>query len=145
MVPTMSLKPAPTPQSPLASGSPLLAPASMVTLRITLVSVGSAPGQELALALPQPEWTKLISDFIKMPADERQRVGSSIRQATAHSPFPASGNPLSPQQQEQCDAFVSDCILLSALAEVNGPRMLQGTAMHTYTVLTGNHIKTRLN
>lgn len=102
-------------------------------------------GHELALAVPLLEWTKLVSDFVKMPADERQRVGHSIRQATADDPFPADGHALSAAEQDACDAFVNDCILLAALAEAVGPRVLAETAVERYHVAQGFTLKQRLN
>lgn len=113
----------------------------MVTVRMQL----HAAGHELALAVPLLEWTKLVSDFVKMPADERQRVGSSIRSATAESPFPQDGHALSAAEQEACDAFVNDCILLAALAEAVGPRVLTETAVEAYSVAKGFDLKQRLN
>jgi hypothetical protein len=113
----------------------------MVTVHMQL----HAAGHELALAVPHLEWTKLVSDFVKMPADERQRVGSSIRSATAESPFPEDGHGLSAAEQEKCDAFVNDCILLAALAEAVGPRVLTETAVEKYSVAKGFSLKQRLN
>ncbi|PZP40391.1 MAG: hypothetical protein DI585_00985 [Pseudomonas fluorescens] len=105
----------------------------MVTLRVTL----NVAGQELALGLPRNEWLKLVSDFVRMPADERQRMGVSIREATAASPFPADGEPLTPRLQRKCDTFVNDCILLAALAESTTSRLLLDTAVESYKLVPG--------
>ena len=107
--------------------------ADMVTLYMNL----RIEGHELALAVPRTEWLKLVSDFVRMPADERQRVGVSIRDATANDPFPSHGEELSPKQQRICDVFVNDCILLAALAETVGERILLDTAVETYKVVSG--------
>ena len=105
----------------------------MLTLRVRL----NVAGQELALGLPRSEWLKLVSDFVRMPADERQRMGVSIREATAASPFPAEGGLLTPRQQRRCDVFVNDCILLAALAEATSPRILLDTAVEEVTLAPG--------
>lgn len=105
----------------------------MVTLRVRL----NVAGQDLALAMPRSEWLKLVSDFVRMPADERQRMGVSIREATAVSPFPADGSVLTPRLQRRCDVFVNDCILLAALAEATSPRILLDTAVEEVTLTPG--------
>ncbi len=105
----------------------------MVTLRMRL----NVDGQELALGMPRNEWLKLVSDFVRMPADERQRMGVSIRTATAESPFPGDGHVLSPREQRRCDTFVNDCILLAALAEATTARILLDTAVETFQVVPG--------
>lgn len=111
-----------------------LAAADMLTVRISL----HQPGHELMLAMPRSEWLKLVSDFVKMPADERQRMGVSIRDAVAESPFPTDGEALSPKLQRKCDVFVNDCILLAALAEaLDSDRVLLDTAVETYKVANG--------
>ena len=107
--------------------------ADMVTLRLRL----NVPGQELALGMPRSEWLKLVSGFVRMPADERQRMGVSIREATAVSPFPALGDTLTPGQQSVCDTFVNDCILLAALAEATSERIFLDTAVETMALTPG--------
>ena len=111
----------------------MLTAADMVTVNMRLAH----PGHELALSVPRTEWLKLVSDFVKMPADERQRVGVSIRDATAHDPFPTDGEALTPKQQRQCDVFLNDCILLAALAEAVGERILLDTTVEGYKVANG--------
>lgn len=130
----MMTKPAPT-------TSVAFDESQMVTVHMHL----QHPGHELSLAVPRVEWTKLVSDFTKMRADERQRVGASIRQAVAVDPFPTDGTPLDAKLQEVCDIFVNDCILLAALAEVVGPRVLTETAVDRYKLVHGNMVKPRLN
>jgi hypothetical protein len=115
------------------SFSSVLTMADMLTVQISL----QQPGHELMLAMPRAEWLKLVSDFVKMPADERQRVGVSIREATAEDPFPTDGEVLTPKQQRKCDVFVNDCILLAALAETVGERILLDTAVEGYKVVPG--------
>lgn len=105
----------------------------MVTLRVRL----NVEGQELALGLPRSEWLKLVSDFVRMPADERQRMGVSIREATAESPFPAEGEIMTPRLQRRCDVFVNDCILLAALAEATSPRIYLDTAVEEVRLTPG--------
>lgn len=105
----------------------------MLTVRVRL----NVPGQELALGLPRNEWLKLVSDFVRMPADERQRMGVSIREATAESPFPTEGELMTPRLQRRCDVFVNDCILLAALAEATTPRILLDTAVEEVTLAPG--------
>lgn len=107
--------------------------ADMLTLRVRL----NVAGQELALGLPRSEWLKLVSDFVRMPADERQRMGVSIRMATAESPFPADGQMLRAPDQRRCDVFVNDCILLAALAEATSPRIFLDTAVEEVTLTPG--------
>lgn len=118
-----------------------LGDAPMITLRMSLLHAG----HELALALPEVEWTTLVSNFVKMPADERQRLGASIRHATSQDPFPMDGSPVHPKDQEKCDVFVSDCILLAALAEAAGKRVLTETVVDKYQIVRGNLVKHRLN
>lgn len=113
----------------------------MVTLKMSLIHAG----HELALALPEVEWTNLVSNFVKMPADERQRVGASIRHATSEDPFPMDGSPVGPADQEKCDVFVSDCILLAALAEASGKRVLTETVVDKYQIVRGNLVKGHFN
>lgn len=113
----------------------------MITLRMSLVHAG----HELALALPEVEWTNLVSHFVRMPADERQRVGAGIRMATSQDPFPMDGSPVLPKDQEKCDTFVSDCILLAALAEATGKRALSETVVDQYQIIRGNLVKQRLH
>ncbi|MBI1309118.1 MAG: hypothetical protein GC129_04605 [Proteobacteria bacterium] len=122
-------------------GGKALLDVRMVTLQMKLVVEGHA----LTLALPEAEWRKLVRDFAHMPADERQRVGASICNATAQDPFPLDGQPLDPKGQQKCDAFVSDCILLAALAETVGKRVLADTAVEGYQLVYGNLVKPRLN
>lgn len=111
-----------------------MAAADMVTVKISLTQ----PGHELMLAMPRAEWLKLVSDFVRMPADERQRMGVSIRDAVAESPFPAENEPIPPKLQRKCDVFVNDCILVAALAEALGStRVLLETAVDHYTVMSG--------
>lgn len=107
--------------------------AEMITVQMRL----RTKGHELALAVPRPEWLKLVSDFMKMPADERQRVGVSIREAVVDDPFPVDGSPVTPAMQHKCDVFVNDCILLAALAETVGSRIMLDTAVETYKVVSG--------
>lgn len=119
--------------------------ADMITLTVQLAH----PGHELMLSMPRAEWLKLVSDFVKMPADERQRVGVSIRDATAMDPFPVDGEVLTPKQQRKCDVFVNDCILLAALAEAVGGRILLDTTVEAYKVTSGlpnlGHMKGAFN
>ncbi len=111
-----------------------LAAADMITVKIAL----HQPGHELMLAMPRAEWLKLVSDFVRMPADERQRMGVSIRDAVAESPFPTDGDALTPALQRKCDVFVNDCILVAALAEALGnTRLLLDTAVDGYSVVNG--------
>ena len=108
--------------------------ADMVTVKISLVQAGHA----LMLAMPRAEWLKLVSDFVRMPADERQRMGVSIREAVAESPFPPEGEAFTPKIQRKCDVFVNDCILVAALAEALGnTRVLLETAVDSYKVVNG--------
>ncbi len=108
--------------------------ADMVTVKISL----HQPGHTLMLAMPRSEWLKLVSDFVRMPADERQRMGVSIRDAVAESPFPEDGEPLTPKLQRKCDVFVNDCILVAALAEALGStRVLLDTAVEHYSIASG--------
>jgi hypothetical protein len=116
-------------------------PGTMVTLAMKL----HAQNVELSLLMPDVEWHRLVADFSAMQPDERQRVGSSIRASVAHNPFPPAGEPLSPAQQETCDVFVNDCILLAALAESVGERVLMDTAVESYALLRGNKIRAKLN
>lgn len=117
--------------------SSVIAGLDMLTVRMTLRQAG----HELMLAMPRAEWLKLVSDFVKMPADERQRVGVSIREATAEDPFPVDGSPVAPQDQPKCDVFLNDCVLLAALAEslggAAGERILLDTAVDHYKVVPG--------
>lgn len=113
----------------------------MISLQVFL----SVQEHNLTLLMPESEWTKLVNDFKRMPVDERQRFGNSIRNATAHDPFPVDGASLSPHQQEVCDVFVSDCVLLAALAEVSGPRVLLETAVDSYRIVRGNLAKQGFN
>jgi hypothetical protein len=113
----------------------------MLTVHMKLAEAG----HELQLAIPNGEWVKLVSGFVKMPADERQRVGASIRAAVAVDPFPADGGPLDADRQHACDTFVNDCILLAALAETVGPRVLTDTVVERYELVRGNRIKGRFN
>lgn len=129
----MTQKPATAPEfMDNAAISSLLA-AEMITVHMQLRNAG----HELALAVPRAEWLKLVSDFVRMAADERQRVGVSIREATANDPFPTDGGVLTAQQERQCDVFVNDCILLAALAEAVGGRILLDTAIDTYKIVNG--------
>ncbi|RYG59076.1 MAG: hypothetical protein EON60_11515 [Alphaproteobacteria bacterium] len=108
--------------------------ADMLTVKISL----HQPGHELMLAMPRAEWLKLVSDFVRMPADERQRMGVSIRDAVAESPFPAEADAMTPKLQRKCDVFVNDCILVAALAEALGStRVLLDTAVDRYAVVNG--------
>jgi hypothetical protein len=141
----MTQKPAPRTDLSDNSGFSSMLAADMVTVHMTL----RVEGHALALAVPRPEWLKLVSDFVKMPADERQRVGVSIREATANDPFPVNGEVLTVKQQRVCDVFVNDCILLAALAEAVGERILLDTAVETYKVVSGlpdlGHMKGAFN
>jgi hypothetical protein len=130
----------------LATPTPLVPAtlADMLTLHVTLHGDGAA-APELGLAVTKPEWLGLVSHFTRMPADERARVGHSIQAALAHSPFPAHGGALSRAEQAACDTFVSDCVLLAALAEATTPRVLNGTAIATYRLNRGNQVKARLH
>jgi hypothetical protein len=105
----------------------------MITVRLGLRQ-GS---QQAALAVPKAEWLKLVSDFVKMPADERQRVGVSIREAVAVNPFPQDGSELTPKMRRVCDTFMSDSLLLAALAEAVGKRILLDTVVEDYEILPG--------
>lgn len=129
----MTQKPTPHTEFPENSAISNMLAADMVTVNMAL----RIEGHELMLAMPRAEWLKLVSDFVKMPADERQRVGVSIRNATAEDPFPINGEALTPKQQRVCDVFVNDCILLAALAEAVGERILLDTAVETYKVVSG--------
>jgi hypothetical protein len=115
----------------------------MLTLILDLNGDKDGPG--LTLALPKAEWLGLVSNFTRMPPLERTRVGHSIQAATAHNPFPKNGQALSPTEQQACDTFVSDCVLLAALAEATSTRVLQGTAVATYSLKAGNAVKAQLN
>jgi hypothetical protein len=115
----------------------------MLTLTLTLHAEPHAP--QLALAVAKPEWLGLVSNFTRMPPVERTRVGHSIQAATQHNPFPENGTAFSPAEEQACDSFVSDCVLLAALAEATSMRVLEGTAVATYKVQAGNAIKARLN
>ena len=115
----------------------------MLTLMVDLHS--EEGGQQLALAVAKPEWLGLVSNFVRMPADERMRVGHSIQAALARSPFPAEGMALSPADQHACDSFVGDCVLLAALAEATTMRVLQGTAVAAYKISHGNAVKAQLH
>jgi hypothetical protein len=117
--------------------------AEMLTL--TLKLHGDEGGQGLTLALPKAEWLGLVSNFTRMPPLERTRVGHSIQAATAHNPFPENGQLLSPREEQACDTFVSDCVLLAALAEATTARVLHGTAVATYGLKAGNTVKAQLN
>lgn len=116
-------------------------PMDMVTLNVVLHTAG----HELTLAVPEVEWKELLNNFKRMQVDERQRVGVSIRNAVAQNPFPLEPRAMMPSEQERCDAFVSDCILVAALAEVAGKRVLEDTAVGSYTVTRGNLVKPRFN
>lgn len=105
----------------------------MVTVQVKLAETGHA----LSVGLPKAEWLKLVSDFVKMPADERQRLGVSIRDAVAASPFPADGEPVTPKLRRQCDTFMNDSLLLAALAETVGKRILLDTVVEDYAILSG--------
>jgi hypothetical protein len=117
--------------------SRVLAGLDMLTVRMTLRQAG----HELMLAMPRAEWLKLVSDFVKMPADERQRVGVSIREATAVDPFPVDGSPVAAKDQPKCDVFLNDCVLLAALSEAlggsAGERIFLDTAVDHYKVVPG--------
>ncbi len=115
---------------------------SMLTLLLTLQGES---GQQIALALSKPEWLGLVSNFTRMPPLERTRVGHSIQAATAQNPFPAHGAAPSPAEEVACDAFVSDCLLLAALAEATTDRVLQGTSVASYRVNAGNQVRAQLN
>ncbi len=115
----------------------------MLTLALTLHS--QTGNQGLALALPKAEWLGLVSNFTRMPPLERTRVGHSIQAATAQNPFPVDGSPLTPAQQQVCDTFISDCMLLAALAEATSARVLQGTTVASYQLQHGNAVKAQLN
>lgn len=130
MTNTRALNPENTDESAFSG---LLSGVDMITVHMRL----REPGHELALSVPRPEWLKLVSDFVKMPADERQRVGVSIREATANDPFPVNGEVLTEKQQRVCDVFVNDCILLAALAEAVGERILLDTTVEEYKVVPG--------
>lgn len=127
------------------SYTPLAANPLAEMLTLTLDLTGEAGGPGLALALPKAEWLGLVSNFTRMPPLERTRVGHSIQAATAQNPFPTHGEALSPAQQQACDTFVSDCVLLAALAEATSVRVLQGTAVATYSLKAGNAVKAQLN
>lgn len=113
----------------------------MVTVEFVLAD----PSHSVAVVVPAPEWEKLVSGFKHMPVDERQRFGSSIRSATASDPFPANGMPMDVARQEVCDTFISDCILLAALAEAAGARVLTETTVDSYRVVRGNAAKQGFN
>lgn len=130
-----------------ASNAPVRASSmahEMLTLLLSLHTPQGEPRQ-IGLALAKPEWLGLISHFTRMPATERTRVGHSIQAAAAESPFPADGAPLSGPQQQQCDAFVGDCVLLAALAEATTPRVLLGTAVAAYKIREGNAIRAQMH
>ena len=48
-------------------------------------------------------------------------------------------------RQEVCDTFISDCILLAALAEAAGARVLTETTVDSYRVVRGNAAKQGFN
>jgi hypothetical protein len=118
--------------------------AEMLTLEITLHS-DDQDNPKLALALTKPEWLGLMSHFTRMPADERTRVGMSIRAGLEHNPFPTDGRSLNAAEQQACDRFISDCVLLAALAEATTPRVLEGTALVGYYLARGNRVKEHLH
>jgi hypothetical protein len=135
-----------TPAATPAQAQALMA--DMMTLSIELHSDANPDGPsegQVALAVARPEWLGLISHFTRMPADERMRVGHSIQTAVARNPFPEDGTVLSQAQQAQCDSFISDCVLLAALAEATTSRVLQGTAVAAYKISRGNAIKAKLH
>jgi hypothetical protein len=121
-----------------------LAAADMVTLTLSI-----HPENRLALAMPATEWQGLVANFARMPVLERTRMGHSIRAAVATSPFPDEGtlthDQLTPAQQQACDTFVTDCMLLAALAEATTTRVLVETAVTSYHISKGNTVKHRLN
>lgn len=125
---------------------PLFPQGAMVTLGVKLhPHAPMAAPFTLSLLLPDTEWRKLVADFGAMPADERQRVGANIRAAVTNNPFPADGGTVPPRLQKTCDDFVNDCVLLAALAESVGPRVLAETAVESYTLLHGNQIRATMN
>jgi len=104
----------------------------MLTVTLTLDNA-----QQLGVALPTVEWERLVADFSAMPTTERSTLTASLRASATHNPFPAEGISLTAQQQTACDTFVSDCLLLAALAEAVGERALLDTAISTYVVQRG--------
>jgi hypothetical protein len=104
----------------------------MLTVTLTLDNA-----QQLGVALPTVEWERLVADFSAMPTTERSTLTASLRASVTHNPFPAQGTNLTAQQQAACDTFVSDCLLLAALAQAVGERALLDTAISTYVVQRG--------
>lgn len=133
-----------TPSTP-RTAMPTPAPAAeMVTLTLHV-----QPENQLAVAMPAAEWKGLVENFARMPVIERTQMGHSIRNAVATNPFPenmpTSPHQLSAAQQQACDTFVTDCMLLAALAEATNQRVLAETALHGYHLSRGNTVKHRLN
>ena len=124
-----------------------LANGEMLTLEIELSpeSAPEAEGAKLALALAKPEWLGLMSHFTRMPADERARVGMSIRAALAHVPPMIEAHSADMAAHHRWDSFMGDCVLLAALAEATNARVLEGTVLHTYKLVRGNIIKNHMH
>ncbi|MFN7163066.1 MAG: hypothetical protein ACK5VJ_00890 [Pseudomonadota bacterium] len=122
--------------------------AEMLTLEISLshLHAPEAEGTKLALALAKPEWLGLMSHFTRMPADERARVGMSIREALAHvPPMVEDAGEASRSAHHAWDSFMGDCVLLAALAETTTARVLEGTVLAGYRVVRGNTVKSQMH
>jgi hypothetical protein len=130
---------------PELTSHPAPQPALELPPMLTLVVTLQEANQQLALAVAKPEWLGLVSHFTRMPPLERTRVGHSIQAATSRSPFPTDGAAPSHNMAAACETFVSDCVLLAALAEATSPRVLQGTAMRGYQLQIGNNIRQHLH
>jgi hypothetical protein len=119
----------------------------MLTLEIALAPelAPEAEGTKLALALAKPEWLGLMSHFTRMPADERARVGSSIREALAQIPPVVAMSDSNPEAHHRWDSFMGDCVLLAALAETTSVRVLEGTVLASYKVVRGNTVKGQMH
>lgn len=131
-----------------AAHAPSAAPmGEMLTLEIALntESAPEAEGAKLALALAKPEWLGLMSHFTRMPADERARVGHSIREALAEVPPFVEMSDANPTAHHRWDSFMGDCVLLAALAETTSARVLEGTVLVSYKVVRGNAVKAQLH
>lgn len=102
--------------------------------------------ENISVAVPTDEWRNLISGYKLMPAHERAGIKESIRRGVKVSPFPTDGQTLMDEKlQRRCDTFVTDCILLAAMAEVLGKDTFAGTALKAVTVQAGNAVKGKLN
>jgi hypothetical protein len=80
-----------------------------------------------------------------MPADERARVGMSIREALAEVPPAIEMTEPNPKAHHRWDSFMGDCVLLAALAETTTARVLEGTVLASYKVVRGNRVKGQMH